>query len=528
MGKLSLEAKVGAFVVLSLVGLGVIATTLEPMKFKRGIESLHYKAIFKNAAGLEKDAPVRVAGVTVGKVTSVGVDESGRAVVEFVLTKPVELHQDAVAKIETMGLMGEKYIEIDPGSPSAPPLPPGSEIKKTVVPASMDEVMSSMNELLEKFNQAVMTPDGRNRLAVIMDKVATLTDSVNRAVNEIEGLVAENRSTVKELLKNATALTESLREDLPQILQNVNELTNQLSEITYENRQDIRQIVVGLREASEKAPKIAQNLEELTAKLQKLLNEKNTENIEETIANIRATTKELKELLAKVNKGEGTIGKLFNDEELYKSLTKTADTLGKLADKFEKTKTYIGFRGDVNTRTGEGRGVFSLKIVPSKDHYYLLEVVGDSQGKVDYKKYYIETSGTPYYRKEIETDYRTEFTIQYAKVFEDKWLHPGSSIVLRGGIKESTGGFGLDYVFNDKLVFTSDIWDTGRRDSDGDTIPPHLRIGAKYFFKKNWFVYGGGDELLYNKWRGVYLGAGVLFGDEDIKYLLGSMPGGIK
>jgi phospholipid/cholesterol/gamma-HCH transport system substrate-binding protein len=388
--------------------------------------------------------------------------------------------------------------------------------------------MTSLNQLIEKFNQAVMTPDGKNRLAVIMDKVATLTDSVNRAVNEIEGMVAENRSTIKELLRNAMALTESLREDLPQILQNVNELTNQLSEIAYENRQDIRQIVVGLREASEKAPKIAQNVEELTAKLQELLNEENTENIEETIANIKETTKELKEILAKVNEGEGTIGKLFNDEELYKSLTKTANTLGKLADRFEKTKTYIGFRGDVNTRTGEGRGVFSLKIVPSKDHYYLLEVVGDSQGKVDYKKYYLESSGEASYREEIETDYRTEFTIQYAKVFEDKWFHEGGSFVLRGGLKESTGGFGLDYIFSDKLIFTSDIWDTGRKDSDGDDIPAHLRIGAKYFFKKNWFIYGGGDELLYNKWRGVYVGAGVLFGDDDIKYLLGSMPGGIK
>ena len=411
MGKLSLEAKVGAFVVASLVGLGVIATTLEPMKFKRGIENLHYTLIFKNAAGLEKDAPVRVAGVNVGKVVSVGVKE-GKAVVKIVFTKPVKLYKNAVAKIETMGLMGEKYVEIEPGGPPAPPLPPGSVIENTQVPASMDEVMSSLNQLLEKFNQALITPDGKNRLAVIMDKVTKLTDSVNRAVDEINGLVAENRENIKKVFENAVALTESLREDLPQIIDNINQLTEQLSEITYENRQDIRKIVVGLREASEKAPKIAQNLEELTAKLQKLLNDKNTTNIEETIENIKSTTAELKELLAKVNEGKGTIGKLFNDEKLYKSLTKTADTLGKLADKFEKTKTYIGFRGDVNTRTGEGRGVFTLQIVPSKDHYYLLEVVGDSQGKVDRKKYYIETSGTPYYREEIETDYRTEFTLQ--------------------------------------------------------------------------------------------------------------------
>ncbi len=527
MGRLSLEAKVGLFVVAGLVGLGVIATTLEPMKFKKGIENLRYTILFKNAAGLEKDAPVRVAGVNVGKVLSVGVKD-GKAVVEIVFTKPVKLYRNAVAKIETMGLMGEKYVEIAPGNPPAPPLPPASVIENTQVPASMDEVMSSLNQLLEKFNSALVTPDGKNRLAVIMDKVTKLTDSINRVTDQIGGLIEENRKSLKEVLENVAVLTESLREDLPQVIENVNQLTQQLSEMTYENRDDVRKIVVGLREASERAPKIAQNLDELTAKLQKLLNENNTKNIEETIANIKSTTKELKELLAKVNEGKGTIGKLLNDEKLYKSLTKTADTLGKLADKFEKTKTYIGFRGDVNTRTGEGRGVFTLQVVPSKDHYYLLEVVGDSQGKVDRKKYYVASSPTPYYREEIETDYRTEFTLQYAKVFSDNWLHKGGKFVLRGGIKESTGGFGLDYLYSDRLIFTSDIWDTGRKDSDGNDIPPHLRVGARYFFKKNWFIYGGGDELLYPKWRGVYLGAGVLFGDEDIKYLLGSMPGGIK
>ncbi len=527
MGKLSLEAKVGAFVVASLVGLGVIATTVEPMKFKRGIKNYSYTITFKNAAGLEKDAPVRVAGVTVGKVTSVEVKD-GKAVVKITFTKPVKLYRNAVAKIETMGLMGEKYVEIDPGRPPAPPLPPGSEIKNTQIPASTDEVLSSLNQLLTKFNQALITPDGKNRLAVIMDKVAKLTDSVNSAVNQFSDLVSENKESIRKVLENTMALTESLREDLPQIVENVNQLTEQLSEITYENREDIRKLAVNLRKASERAPQIAKNLDEMSLRLKELLNEENSKKIQETLINIEETTRELKELLSKVNEGKGTVGKLFNDEKLYTSLTKTADTLSKLSEKIEKTKTYIGFRGDVNTRNGEGRGVFSLEIVPSQDHYYLLEVVGDSQGKVERKKYYIETSGHPYRKEEIETDYRTEFTLQYARVFKDNWLHPGSSFVLRGGLKESTGGFGLDYIFNDKLIFTSDIWDTGRKDSDGDDIPPHLRIGAKYFFKKNWFIYGGGDELLYHKWRGFYIGAGVRFGDEDIRYLLSSMPGGIK
>jgi phospholipid/cholesterol/gamma-HCH transport system substrate-binding protein len=527
MSRLTLEAKVGLFVVLAFAGLGVVATTLEPLKFKKEFKNLKYSIVFSNVAGLEKDAPVRVAGVTVGKVVSVDV-KGDKAVVEIVFLKPIKIYRNAKASIETMGLMGEKYVELDPGHPPAPLLPPNSVIENTKVPASMDEVMTSVNELLEKFNQSLTTPDGKNRLAIIMDNVAKLTKDIDTTISQINSVLNSNKETVSKILKNTLALTSVLKEELPQVMDNVNTLTTQLSQMAVENRDDIRQTVISLKKAVQRAPEIADRLDNLTAKLQELLNENNTKNIEETLKNVKVTTEELKALLAKVNEGKGTVGKLFNDDKLYESLTKTAKTLGNLADRFEKTKTFIGFRGDVNTRTGDTRGIMSLKIVPSKDHFYLLEVVGDSQGKVDRKDYYITYGSTVEKREEIETNYRTEFTLQYAKVFDDDLFHKGGKFVLRGGLKESTGGIGLDYIFNDKWMLSSDLWDGGRKDADGDDIPPHLRIGLRYNLNKNWFIYGGGDELLYHKWRGVYLGAGVMFGDNDIKYLLGSLPGGIK
>ena len=527
MGKFSFEAKVGAFVVLSLVGLGVIATTLEPLKFKREISEDRYYLRFKNVAGLEKDAPVRVAGVTVGRV--VGVKVKGNvAVVEILFLKPVKLYRNATARIETMGLMGEKYIELNPGSPPAPLLPPGATIENTKGTASMDELMSILYETVEKFNNALITPDGKNRLSIIMDKVSHLTSSVDKTVNTLNSIMEENRKTIKEVLENALVLSMTLKEELPQIMDNINSLTTQLSEMTVENRQDIRETIVSLKKASEKVPEIAERIDKLTVQLQKILSEDNIENIEEITENIKASTGELKTLLAKVNEGKGTIGKLFNDEELYENLSKTTETLGKLAGKFEKTKTFIGFSGDVNTRTGDTRGVLSFKIVPSGDHYYLFEVVGDSQGRMDKKDYYITYDGTTERKEEIERSYKTEFTLQYARVFDDNWIHPGSKFVLRGGLKESTGGIGLDYIYNDKYMFFSDLWDTGREEADGDNIPPHLRIGLRYNLNKNWYVYFGGDELFYHKYRGFFFGTGVLFGDDDLKYLLGSIPGGIR
>jgi len=365
----------------------------------------------------------------------------------------------------------------------------------------------------------LITKEGKNRLAEIMDNISKLTENVN-------SLMEENRSNLRETLKNTVAITQFLKNELPQIAERINTLASQFGEIALENREDIRRIVRNINEASKDAPKIAENLERITDSLSKLLNEENRQNLSETIENMKETTKELKTLVAKVNSGNGTVGKLFNDETLYNNLSNATGSLSKVVNRFENIQTYVGFSGDVNTRTGDTRGTFTFQIVPSKTHYYLFEIVGDSQGRIERKKYYL--SGGEETEK-VEKDYRTEFTVQYARVFNDPWLHKGGKWVLRGGLKESTGGIGLDYIYSRKLSFISDIWDAGREEADGDNIPPHLRVGLKYRFKRNWFVYFGGDELLYSKHRGPYFGLGVLFGDEDLKYLISSFPsGGIK
>lgn len=517
-GKLTFEAKVGALVLASLVGLGIVATTIEPLKFHRGAVKGTYYFRFSNVAGLEKEAPVRVAGVTVGKVSNITVSDRG-AVVEVSMLKDVKLHRDASAKVETMGLMGEKYVEVNPGSPEKPLLQPGEVVLRTQSPISTDQLVSELYRTVEKFNQALVTKEGKNRLAEIMDNISKLTENVN-------SLIEENRSNLRETLKNTVAITQFLKNELPQIAERINTLASQFGEIALENREDIRRIVRNINEASRDAPKIAENLERITDSLSKLLNEENRQNLSETIENMKETTKELKTLVAKVNSGNGTVGKLFNDETLYNNLSNATGSLSKFVNRFENIQTYVGFSGDVNTRTGDTRGTFTFQIVPSKTHYYLFEIVGDSQGRIERKKYYL--SGGEETEK-IEKNYRTEFTVQYARVFNDPWLHGGGKWVLRGGLKESTGGIGLDYIYSRKLFFISDIWDAGREEADGDNIPPHLRVGLKYRFKRNWFIYFGGDELLYSKHRGPYFGLGVLFGDEDLKYLISSFPsGGIK
>lgn len=158
--------------------------------------------------------------------------------------------------------------------------------------------------------------------------------------------------------------------------------------------------------------------------------------------------------------------------------------------------------------------MISVTLQPDNSKYYLLEIVGDSRGRV--------------YREEIlpnqtivKKEFKPEFTLQYARIFplfEDKY------VVLRGGLKESTGGIGADLIYSNKVTFTSDLWDFGRRDRPQDkNLKPNFQVGVNYKVSGPLFVRFGGDDLLNPKLRGAFGGIGLLFTDNDLKYLLGAL-----
>jgi phospholipid/cholesterol/gamma-HCH transport system substrate-binding protein len=89
-----------------------------------------YSAAFARADGLHTGAPVRLAGVTIGRVGEVKLDERFRAIMTLVLTQDIPLPDDTAAVIETDGVFGTKYVELQPGG-SEDLLKPGDRIGYT-------------------------------------------------------------------------------------------------------------------------------------------------------------------------------------------------------------------------------------------------------------------------------------------------------------------------------------------------------------------------------------------------------------
>ncbi len=116
MGKKSIEILVGFFVLLGMLGLVFLALKAANLGSVGGGDTYTLSAAFDNIGGLKVRAPVRTAGVTVGRVTRIVLDsKTYKGVVTMEVERGFQFPKDSSAKILTAGLLGDQYIGLDPG-----------------------------------------------------------------------------------------------------------------------------------------------------------------------------------------------------------------------------------------------------------------------------------------------------------------------------------------------------------------------------------------------------------------------------
>lgn len=130
---------VGVFLLLGIVALGYLSVKLGRVSFLGGGGYL-VNAEFPSVGGLKAGSTVEIAGVEIGRVESIGLDNYQARVV-LRLNSDVKLQEDSIASIKTKGLIGEKYIRISPGG-SDKLIPPGGKIREVEAPVDFEELLS--------------------------------------------------------------------------------------------------------------------------------------------------------------------------------------------------------------------------------------------------------------------------------------------------------------------------------------------------------------------------------------------------
>jgi phospholipid/cholesterol/gamma-HCH transport system substrate-binding protein len=116
MGKKGIETLVGLFVLLGLLAITFLALKAANLGSFGQTEGYALQARFDNIGGLKPRAPVRSAGVTVGRITAIRLDnQTFQGVVSMEIDKAYQFPRDTSAKILTAGLLGDQYIGLEPG-----------------------------------------------------------------------------------------------------------------------------------------------------------------------------------------------------------------------------------------------------------------------------------------------------------------------------------------------------------------------------------------------------------------------------
>ena len=477
--------KVGVFATLCLIVLALLIWNIEDLN-PFGPKGQQIEAVFTSVAGLDDKAPVRVAGVRVGRVDGIRL-EGQRPRVRLVLEQPIALTQGTFARVSSLGLLGDKYVELVLGPEGAPPLPDGTVLVGSA-PPSFDETMAKLNQIgdsIQKVTGSFAEGDlGGNINALVADIQATSA--------EIRALVAENRATVGSAVRNFDQVGSTLAQELPVLSARMQRTLDQISQVVEENRGDLSASLGNVRE--------------LTAKLQ-------------------TSADNLNQISGKIASGEGTIGKLVNDDKAYNEVLSTLDsiqggveTLSGTIGAVQKFQLNLDLQGYYLEGADESQTALKIDIDPQDGkRLYRAGISNTPEGKRREKNQTITVTnpdGT------VETTTISTLTRERSYVATGLFGYQAPKDVrLWAGLIENSGGAQVEYPLLDRKLWLSfEAFDFNRPDDQS----PHLRLSGRYQFHPNLYLIGGYDDFLEND--SFFLGGGIRWRDDNLKYLLGSVP----
>lgn len=330
----SREFKVGAFTLAGLTVVGVVVFMIGEER-KLFESQLIYQAKFEEVQGLRRGSPVRMGGVDIGSVTevkygAVATDKQINVKMSVVQDESRRIRQDSVASIESKGLLGDKMIVITVGNQRLPQVPVGGEVasKEGDDMAAMMGKLGSITVQVEK----VVGNLEKTTSSLADDKLQVNLKSSVESMNGILKSVDAGDGYVGKLIKSPE---ESQR--LSQVMQNLETATAQLNRTTASINSILARVEKGpglaheVLYGEESAKAVSQfggAADELRLTLKGIRDGNGIarsviygdEGSQQMLSNLNQMSGDLKQIVADVKSGKGTLGALLVDPSVYEDL----------------------------------------------------------------------------------------------------------------------------------------------------------------------------------------------------------------
>jgi phospholipid/cholesterol/gamma-HCH transport system substrate-binding protein len=336
---MSREVRVG---LLTIVALLVAATGVFMVGERRNLFSRKnvYFVRFENVVGLTSGNPVQLSGVTVGQVQDVVLPED---VDEKLLTVWLSVDRrfasrvrgDSEAKIKTLGLLGDKFVEISSGSPSSVEIPDGGEVQ-TAAATDVDKLIASGEDMVENVVAIAVSlrtildnmEEGRGILGQLLtddEAVASAKDSVVKSLGSLSRIldrVERGEGTLGTLINDnsLSARLNSSVDRIEAILGQVESGDGVLPALLNDpaTRDRVEGLLTKLETAADGLGEFATDLNEGGGLFSRLMTDE--EYGTEVSNNLRELIRNLNLVSAKLESGDGTVAQLINDPDLYQAL----------------------------------------------------------------------------------------------------------------------------------------------------------------------------------------------------------------
>lgn len=529
------ETRVGIFVIIAL---GIFFY----MTLQLGVFRLHksnYKlqvVKFNDIGGLERKAEVKIAGVTIGWVDHIELIDGNTYLAKayIMILKQYMLHTDASARIRQEGLLGTKYLELLPGDPSLPTLPPGHELGSPAQPAvSIDDILHKVNtiashvvDVTQSLHESIGTPEGRNELQHTLRYVSQAAEKIATFANSLDRTLSNNESNINSILADVREITHEMSKSVPELSDNFARLSKRME--------------------GEFLPSLQQSLERISVVFDRDVNriaqkvEKTTDVLEGAAQHAADGFKNISSIAGKLDDGKGLLGQLINDEDMSKNTKYALEGLKNYFSMIDKLSIVLDAHGEFMYRPAEhmvfeeAKGYIDVRIHPSDDHFYLIQRVTSQRGNLLRRsliKNWYDENDRQFLPSDffvaarplgelvgrVETIERTldtpRYGLQVGKIFKD--------VALRFGLIEGWSGVGIDIEIpfnndNFRWVTTLELFDFRGRQRINDSRP-HLKWINRVFLLRNIYCAFGADDFISINNSNGFFGLGLRFDDAALK-----------
>jgi phospholipid/cholesterol/gamma-HCH transport system substrate-binding protein len=480
MAKVSQAAKIGLFVVITASAAYLVYRTIHQSTGPGGGYVVH--AFLPDATGIAKHSRVTIAGIPVGSIENISL-EKGRARVDVRVNGDVKLHESARLGVKSASLLGENIVVLTEGI-GEPDKRDGDEILTMAEARSVEDLKAQIGRIADLVEQvakqlaaSVGSEAGGKNISAILQNLADATEAINQTVRE-------NRESIHDTLATVDRITSTNEPEINKILVNVRTIS-----------EDLRQLMAAQGGANGQPGELRSTIDRVN---------RASKSLESALAHIDSVA-------GRIDRGEGTIGKLTKDEALINEVQGVAEGVNDYVDSLRRLQAVVGLRSDYNFLANTVKSYVELRLQPREDKYYVIELINDPRGKTSFTQTDVDTTNPndpAHYRTVTTTTTDAfRFTIQFARR-----LGPFTG---RFGIKESTGGIGLDtHLLSNRFEVVQDLF------GFGEEIKPRYRLYAGYEFIHRLWLLGGVDHILLPTRRDYFLGLQLRFTDEDLKTIL--------